>query len=75
MIKTIAKIGNSHGVILDAALLDLARLKPGDQVNVTVHESGTITFEPMRPQVPPEVFTQTVKDVIKEYDATLRKLS
>lgn len=75
MIKTITKIGNSHGVILDAALLDLARLKPGDQVNVTVHESGTITFEPMRPQVSPEVFSRTVKDVIKDYDVTLRKLS
>jgi antitoxin component of MazEF toxin-antitoxin module len=38
MVKTIARIGNSQGLIFDAALRDLTGLKPGDQVNVTVHE-------------------------------------
>ena len=42
MIKTITKIGNSQGIMLDAALMDLARLKVGDQVNLTVHEGGAI---------------------------------
>ena len=46
MIKTITKIGNSKGIIFDAALLDLANLKEGDKVNVTVHEGGTITLVP-----------------------------
>ena len=32
MIKTIAKIGNSHGIIFDSTLLQLARLKPGSHV-------------------------------------------
>ena len=36
MTTTISKIGNSQGIIFDAALMDLARLKVGDQVNVTV---------------------------------------
>jgi antitoxin component of MazEF toxin-antitoxin module len=44
MLKTISKIGNSQGVILDAALMELAHLKAGDQVNVEVHEGGTITL-------------------------------
>ena len=32
MTKTITKIGNSQGLIFDAALMDLARIKVGDQV-------------------------------------------
>jgi antitoxin component of MazEF toxin-antitoxin module len=43
VIKTITKIGNSKGIIFDAALLELANLKEGDKLNVTVHEGGTIT--------------------------------
>ena len=46
MIKTITKVGNSHGIIFDSALLQLARLKPGDTVNLEVHEGGTITITP-----------------------------
>jgi antitoxin component of MazEF toxin-antitoxin module len=38
MIKTISKVGNSQGIIFDAALMDLARIKVGDQFSVTVHE-------------------------------------
>lgn len=50
MIKRIAKIGNSQGLIFDAALLELAHLKPGDDVNVEVHEGGTLTLTPIRPR-------------------------
>ncbi len=51
MIKTISKIGNSQGLIFDSALLQLARLKVGDQVNVEVHPGGTITVMPMSASV------------------------
>ena len=50
MVKTITKVGNSHGLIFDSALLQLAKLKPGDQVNVEVHSGGTITLTPMEDQ-------------------------
>ena len=46
MVKTISKVGNSHGIIFDSALLELAHLKPGDEVNVEVHAGGTITLTP-----------------------------
>ena len=36
MTKTISKVGNSQGIIFDAALMDLARVKVGDEVNITV---------------------------------------
>lgn len=51
MIKTIAKIGNSQGIIFDSALLQLARLKVGDEVNVEVHAGGTITITPANREV------------------------
>lgn len=49
MIKAITKIGNSQEIISDSALLQLARLKTGDEVNVEVHSGGTITITPMTP--------------------------
>jgi antitoxin component of MazEF toxin-antitoxin module len=51
MVKTISKIGDSHGLIFDAVLMELAHLKVGDQVNVAVHEGGIITLMPLRPRV------------------------
>jgi antitoxin component of MazEF toxin-antitoxin module len=51
MIKTITKVGNSHGLIFDATLRELTGLKPGDKVNVTVHEGGSIVITPMKPVI------------------------
>ena len=47
MTKTIRKVGNSQGIIFDVALMDMAHLKVGDQLVVTVHEGGTITLTPV----------------------------
>jgi antitoxin component of MazEF toxin-antitoxin module len=44
MVKTITKIGNSQRMMMDAALMDMARLKVGDEVNVTIHEGGSIVL-------------------------------
>ena len=49
MTKTISKVGNSQGIIFDTALMDLARVKVGDQLTVTVHEGGSIVLTPVRP--------------------------
>ncbi|MCC5808201.1 MAG: hypothetical protein JJU00_17875 [Opitutales bacterium] len=75
MIKKITKIGNSHGIIFDHALMDLAHLKPGDEVNVTVADGGTLMLEPMRPKIDPSAFSETVDRVLEDYSDTLRKLS
>jgi len=75
MIKTIAKIGNSQGITFDTALMELARLKVGDQVNVTVHESGAIYLTPVRPMVSAEEATKVVKQVMKDYRRTMRRLA
>ncbi len=75
MVKTISKIGNSQGVIFDSALMELARLKVGDAVDVVVHDSGAITLTPMRPVITPEFAAETAEKVIRDYDEVFRRLS
>lgn len=75
MIKTITKVGNSQGIMLDAAIMDLARLKVGDQVNLEVHNGGTITLTPTRPVVTPEEASAAVKQVMQDYARTMKRLA
>jgi antitoxin component of MazEF toxin-antitoxin module len=76
MTKTITKVGNSQGIIFDAALMDLARLKVGDQVNVTVvPDSGAIVLMPLRPGPSKTEITSIIKKTARDYRKTLRKLA
>lgn len=76
MTKTISKIGNSQGIIFDAALMDLARMKVGDQVNVTVMpDSGTIVLEPLRKGPSKADISSLITKTAKDYRKTLRKLA
>ena len=76
MTKTISKIGNSQGIIFDAALMDLARVKVGDQMNVTVVAgSGTIVLEPIRKGPTKAEVTSLIKKTAKDYRKTLRRLA
>jgi len=75
MIKTITKVGNSHGIIFDAALMDSAHLKLGDQVNVEIHDGGTITLTPMNPTPTPEDVSQAIKETMTDYADTMKKLA
>lgn len=75
MIKTITKIGNSRGLIFDSALLQLARLKEGDQVNVEVHSGGTITITAIRPELSQEEIDAAIASTMDDYAETLAKLA
>ena len=75
MVKTISKIGNSQGLTFDAALMDLARLKVGDQVNVEIHEGGTITLTPLRPKPSRAEVSRVIKRTMKDYAGTMKKLA
>jgi antitoxin component of MazEF toxin-antitoxin module len=75
MIKTISKVGNSQGVIFDAALMELAHLKAGDEVNVEVHDGGTITITPIRPRPSREAVSRVIKSTMKDYARTMKKLA
>ena len=75
MVKSITKVGNSQGLIFDAALLDLARLKAGDKVNVEVHEGGTITLTPIRTRPTRAEISRVIKTTMKDYARTMKKLA
>jgi antitoxin component of MazEF toxin-antitoxin module len=75
MTKTISKIGNSQGITFDAALMDLARLKLGDQVTVTVHEGGSIILTPVRPAIDPKAAASAARRLIRKNSALFKRLS
>lgn len=75
MIKAVSKIGNSQGIIFDAALLEMAHLKLGDEVNIEIHEGGTITLTPIRPKPSREEISKVIKATMKDYARTMKRLA
>ena len=75
MTKTISKVGNSRGIIFDAALMDLAHLKVGDQVSVTVHEGGAIVLTPVRPVIEPKKAATTARRLIRKNQELFKRLA
>lgn len=75
MVKTITKIGNSQGLMFDAALMDLAHLKAGDKVNVQVHEGGTLTITPLRLKPSRARVSRVIKETLKDYARAMKKLA
>jgi antitoxin component of MazEF toxin-antitoxin module len=75
MTKTISKVGNSQGIIFDAALMDLARVKVGDQLTVTVHEGGTIVLTPVHPTIDPAKAGAAAKRLIRKNASLFKRLS
>ena len=75
MIKTLAKVGNSQGIIFDAALMELAHLKAGDELNVEVHQGGTITLTPIRPRSSRAEVTKAIQGTMRDYARTMKKLA
>ncbi len=75
MIKTIKKVGNSQGIILDAPLMEMAHLKVGDEMHVTVHDGGSITFTPLKPDLSSEAFSAVVNETMNDYSKTMKNLA
>jgi antitoxin component of MazEF toxin-antitoxin module len=73
--KTITKIGNSQGLMFDAALMDLARIKVGDQVTISVHEGGSIVLTPVRPVIEPAKAAARAKRLIRKNGELFRRLA
>ena len=75
MTKTIAKIGNSQGLIFDSALMELAHLKIGDQVSISLHEGGSIVLTPIKPVISAAKAAETAKRLIDTNSELFRRLS
>jgi antitoxin component of MazEF toxin-antitoxin module len=65
MLRTISKIGKSQGIIFDNALMELAHLRTGDEVNLEVHAGGTITITPLRKEPSADEVSKTIKKTMK----------
>ncbi len=61
--------------MFDSALMDLARIKVGDQVTVSVHEGGSIVLTPVRPVITPAKAAATAKGLIRKNAALFRRLA
>lgn len=75
MIKTITKVGNSQGIIFDSALMELARLKPGDKVNVEVHAGGAITLTPVKPAIESDEAGKRARELVKRNNKLFKRLA
>ena len=75
MTKTISKIGNSQGIVFDAAIMEMSRLQVGDLVNVELHQGGTITITPINPRPSREEVSRVIKSTMKDYARTMKKLA
>ena len=69
VLKTIGKVGNSQGLIFDAALRELTGLKAGDQVNITVH------ITPMAPTVDADEAGTRARALIERNAEVFRRLA
>jgi antitoxin component of MazEF toxin-antitoxin module len=75
MIKTVTKIGNSQGIIFDSALMDMAHLKVGDQVNVEIHQGRTISLTPLNPPIETKTASAAARRIIRNNSELFRRLS
>lgn len=75
MVKTITKIGNSQGLIFDQTLMDLAHLKVGDEVDIALHDGGTLTITPIREQITSKEAAATARRLINKNKELFRRLS
>jgi antitoxin component of MazEF toxin-antitoxin module len=75
MLKKITKVGNSQGLVFDSALRELSGLQAGDEVNVTVHEGGTIVLTPIRKAPSAAEVTEVIRKTVKNYRKTLKRLA
>lgn len=76
MIKKITKIGNSQGIIFDNTIMELARLKTGDEVNLEIHSGGAITLMPTKQTViTGATASESAKRLIGKNSELFRRLS
>ena len=75
MTKTVTKIGNSQGIIFDSAFMDMAHLKVGDRLQVTIHQGGSVVLTPEKPVITPEMAREAMNEIVKDYGEVFRRLS
>ena len=75
MIKTISNIEGSPGIILDPEELELAGLKVGDELLVSVEELGVITMTPVGNEIGEVEAGKSAAKLIQGNSELFRKLA
>lgn len=75
MVKEIRKIGNSKGIILDAAILDAMKVDVGSQIEITPHTGGSVTLTPLTHTISDEEASEAITEILAENDELFRRLS
>ena len=75
MVKEIRKIGNSKGMIFDAAILDAMKVDVGDNVEVTLHASGSVTLTPITNVISEDQAVYNAEQIISNNDELFKRLS
>jgi len=55
--------------------MELARLKPGDDVNIELHDGGTLTITPIRPRPSPAEVSKLIESTMNDYARTMKNLA
>jgi hypothetical protein len=55
--------------------MNLAHLKVGDQVDVEVHEDGTITLTPVSTQPSRQEVSKVIQETMRDHAGTMKKLA
>lgn len=74
-LKTVARIGDPHGVILDDSILRSAQLQNGDEVSVEVTDSGEITIRRVKPGDQDDAIKELIDKTLTDYANTMQRLA
>ncbi|CAG9622791.1 AbrB/MazE/SpoVT family DNA-binding domain-containing protein [Sutcliffiella rhizosphaerae] len=80
--RKVTKVGNSLGITLPQEALEHAKAKQGDELKFTLNDDGSITlkkYQPLQLDVLEDMdidqeFLEGMKDLVDNYDNTLRNL-
>jgi antitoxin component of MazEF toxin-antitoxin module len=74
MIKSFVKHGNSWALIIDRPILDLLKISPEDQVEITT-DGTSVTISPVGASAKKSKVRTARKKVVSRYGAAFKKLA
>jgi antitoxin component of MazEF toxin-antitoxin module len=73
MVKTLQKVGNSYGILIDRPIMNLLRMEPGSAVEIEVLPDGSGLS--IRPVSHKEQVKQSTARMMTKHAKAMRKLA
>ncbi len=74
MIKTLKKIGNSHSVTLDRALMEQMGIREGSRLSLHL-DGRNLVLTPVDDRIDEETFRSALGEGMTRYEKTLKRLA